>query len=259
MGETIQLKGGFETNDPRLDRLVEFDERSRSFPIRGALTPQQTAEPRSYTWSCKQYLDQRKQGACVAFAWEHELAARPVVVTYGTVETHEKLARERYWEMQRTDQWPGGSYPGADPVYEGTSVLAGAKVHTQLGTIREYRWAFGIDDLALAIGYKGPAVLGVNWYTGMFDTDADGFIHVTGQVEGGHSILCNAFNAKRRIFRVHNSWNQSWGVGGDAYLSWDDMEKLLKNDGEACIPVVRVRKNPPLVGMQAKATLDDDS
>ena len=43
---------------PPLGRLVQFDERSREYPIRTLLA----AEPKklkSYTWRCKQVLDQR--------------------------------------------------------------------------------------------------------------------------------------------------------------------------------------------------------
>jgi hypothetical protein len=247
----ITLRDGSEVSDPRLGRLVDFDERSRQYNVREVLP---TATLRSYTWSCKQWLDQRNQGACVAFAWEHELTARPCVVSYGTVPVHEDIARKRYWDIQRIDQWEGGSYPGADPFYEGTSVLAGAQLHKSIDTIREYRWAFSITDLALAVGYKGPAVLGVNWYTGMFDPDEDGLIKPTGFVEGGHAILCNGFSAKTRLFRLHNSWGLAWGVGadygiggGDCFIHWDHLEQLLHEDGEACVPVMRVRKTPPLV------------
>ena len=130
MSNEIVLKDGTTTQDPRLDRLVEFDEKSRSFPIRELL---RADEPRSYTWSLPVYLDQGYEGACVGFSWSHELAARPVEVQGVTNET----ARQVYFEAQRIDEWEGGAYDGAIPFYEGTSVLAGAKALQAQGKIKE--------------------------------------------------------------------------------------------------------------------------
>jgi hypothetical protein len=229
----ILLKDGTFTQDPRLTRIKQFDERSRAFKATAGI---ETKKPRSYTWSCSKHLDQGNEGACVGFGWTHELIARPSVVT-GLDAT---FAREKvYFEAQKIDEWPGGAYPGAYPKYEGTSVLSGAKVVKQLGYIKEYRWAFGLDDLILAVGYKGPAVIGVNWYDGMFDTDQNGYIYPTGQVSGGHCLLVKGVNVTGRYFMLHNSWGPSWGVNGDAKITFNGMDLLLRQGGEACIPVTR--------------------
>jgi len=230
----VMLKDGSQVKNRKLDRLVQFDERSRNFPVRATIDP--TRKPRSYTWRCDTYLDQGAEGACVGFSMTHELAGRPVCVPDLDV----AFAREKvYWEAQKIDEWAGGSYPGANPYYEGTSVLAGIKVLKKLGYIDEYRWAFGLDDLVLAVGYKGPAVLGVNWYEGMFDVLPCGHVHVTGQVAGGHAILCKGVSVTKRTFTLHNSWGSSWGNGGDALISWEEMDRLLHEAGEAVIPTVR--------------------
>lgn len=133
----------------------------------------------------------------------------------------------------------GNSYPGAKPRYEGTAVLAGMKILQQLGYIKEYRWAFGLDDLVMAVGYKGPVVLGLNWYESMFEPHACGYLHVSGDVAGGHVILCKAVNVPERYFVLHNSWGSEWGRGGDARISWEEMDRLLHEDGEAVVPVGR--------------------
>jgi C1A family cysteine protease len=39
--------------------------------------------------------------------------------------------------------------------------------------------------------------------------------------------------------RARNSWGSSWGAGGDFYIKVADLERLLKAQGEACVPVVR--------------------
>lgn len=211
-------------NDPRLDRRVQFDERSRAFPIRALVSP----TPRSYTWSCEPVLDQGREGACVGFAWAHEVAARPVVEA-----ATNDLARAIYREAQTLDEWPGEGYSG-------TSVLAGAKVAMRRGYLTEYRWAFGLDDLVLAVG-RGPAILGINWHEGMFETDAEGYVRATGGVAGGHAILCRGVSLRNRRFLLHNSWGSSWGKNGTAWLSFDDARTLLAAQGEACVPVKRTR------------------
>jgi hypothetical protein len=208
------------------DRLPEFDERSRAFPIRSLLA---SARPRSYTWACDVVLDQGAEGACVGFGWAHELAARPVVAAFVTNE----LARLIYREAQRVDEWPGEA-----PAYEGTSVLAGAKTARLLGHIPEYRWAFGLDDLKLAVGYAGPAVIGVNWYEGMIEPDR-GMITPSGSIVGGHCVAVVGISMSRQDFTILNSWGAGWGSNGRTRISWSDMERLLDEQGEACIPVLR--------------------
>lgn len=227
--------------DARLGRLVEFDERSREFPIMAVIAP--TLKPRSYTWSIDKTLDQGQTGSCVGNAWAHELIAKPVPnecpdETYAV----EKI----YWAAQKIDAYPGGDYPGAHPKSGGTSVLCGAKIVQQLGHIGEYRWAFGIDDLILALGHAGPAVLGISWFNDMFNPDADGRLHPTGGVAGGHAILAHKVQIPNGTTRpdgriwLHNSWGAGWGLNGDAYLTFADMATLLAAQGEACIPGLRV-------------------
>lgn len=223
----ITLKDGSETKDARNDRIVQFDERSRNYPIRATV---KIKKRRSYTWRCGVFLDQGAEGACVGFGIAHELAARPSEVQQLT----HRFAKETvYWEAQKIDPWPGGAYPGASPRYEGTSVLAGVKTAQKKGYFDAYYWAFGMDDLAMGVGYRGPAVLGLTWMEGMRDTDENGFIHATGGIVGGHCILCRAINVKEKYFLLRNSWGRHWGMKGDCKVSFSDMPKLLADNGEA--------------------------
>ena len=214
-----------------LGRLVNFDERSRNYPIRHLV---EAKKPRSYTWRCRAYLDQGSEGACVGYACAHELAARPVEVDVDTA-----LARSIYLDSQRIDPWPGGAYPGAKPQYEGSSVLAGANILRNRGFVPQYRWAFGLQDLILSVGHLGPAIVGINWYEGMFNTGRDHFVHIDGDVAGGHAILVRGVSVRKQAFVLHNSWGTGWGRYGQAYISWSDMERLLHEDGESVIPLRR--------------------
>lgn len=228
-----QLRDKTTVADQRLDRLKEFDERSRNFRIAAV------KKPRSYSWRCSDYLDQGSDGACVGFAVAHELIARPSEV-YGVNADYAKKAV--YWEAQKIDPWDGGSYPGATPKYEGTSVLAGVKVAHKLGWFDEYRWGFGLEDLVLGVGHNGPAVLGIPWYEGMMNTDPMGHVSPTGRVVGGHAILCKAVDVKRKEFILHNSWGRNWGFLGDCFISFMDMTKLLHEDGEVVFFIKRHHK-----------------
>lgn len=210
---------------PKLDRLIEFDERSREYPIRTLVTGKAR---RSYTWSVGVSLNQGNEGACVGFGWAHELSARPVV----RLQTNQD-AFNIYYAAQRVDAWPGENY-------EGTSVIAGAKIVQSLGYMAEYRWAFSEEDLALAVGYKGPAVLGTYWYSGMdsLETDSAGrrWASVDGSIRGGHCYITHGYSVPLNAYKC---WN-SWGAPSEFWVTASDMKLLLANQGEACIPVKRI-------------------
>lgn len=213
-------------SDIKFGRVVRFDERSRAYPIRALIAA--GLAPRSYTWSCPIVLDQGDTPACTGFSLSQEAAARPVMVQAIT----NAVAMAVYERAQQLDEWAGENY-------EGSSVLGATKAGQERGWYKEYRWAFGEADLRLAVGYKGPAVLGINWLEDMMDPDAKGVIHARGKALGGHAILCNGFNVRSGLYRLHNSWGASWGLHGECFISADDLGALLKQEGEAMVPVVR--------------------
>lgn len=230
--ETIQLRGGFETTDPRLDRIPQTDSRNRLFLVRDTI---ETQTQRPYTWFVDKRLDQGWEGACVGFAHTHNANARPAPFGGAT----DEYARGVYEEAKEVDEWEGSDY-------EGTSVLAGAKVMQSRGFFKEYRWAYTIDDLILAIGHRGPAIMGTDWLEGMYDPDSDGFLRPYGYVAGGHAWLVNGVNIKGKYFKMVNSWGPSWGDNGTAKVSFEDMERLLYLNGEACIPWYSTNRLPSL-------------
>lgn len=238
-------------NLPVLDRLVQFDEESRNYR---AVEGIEDKPFRSYTWSCDVYNDQGREGACVGYAWGHELSARPVVHRVGA-----DFATAIYHRARQIDPWPGEDY-------EGTSVLAGIKAVMEVLNERDlplyggYRWAFGIQDVVRTIGYKGPVVLGINWHYSMYFPDKNHFIAPTGNPIGGHAILANGVKVVEKVpddsygikswdnvdldksyVRLHNSWGTDYGKGGDAFITLRNLDALLKANGEACIPTLRRR------------------
>jgi hypothetical protein len=234
------LRNGRIITDRRLDRLPSFDERSRNYPIRKLVAG---LPPKTQIWECDQVLDQGPDGACVGFGITHELIAVPVPVRG----LDDKYAKEIiYWGAQKVDDWPGGSYPGASPFYEGSSVLAGLEFAKSLGWFDEYRWSFTMEDTILGIGYEGPGVAGTSWMTGMMEIDSNGFIHATGSDEGGHCYLYLGVDIQMKAFIIHNSWGKNWGRNGRAFISFDDYEKLRTNQGEMAFLIGRHESvNPP--------------
>jgi hypothetical protein len=160
---------------------------------------------------------------CVGFGISHDLACWP--------KRHamtEQRAREIYTLAQTLDEYPGEAYSG-------TSVLAGAQAAQQLGRISAYHWALDLDDVLRTLSFVAPVVLGVWWFEGMENPDGSGYIHVTGDRLGGHCICLRAVDPGRKRVTLRNSWGKAWGMKGDAYLSFDDLDRLLADQGEACI------------------------
>jgi hypothetical protein len=253
---TTLLKGGHSTEDPRLDRVYQLDLRSLNYLVRDLPDAPTEKKPRSYTWGVGEWLDQGQEGACVGFGFAHDLLARPVRVSGVT----EKFAHDViYWTAQKEDEWPGGSYPGATPKYEGSSVLAGAKVLAEMGFYKSYRWGLTPKDVALGIAYDGPCIFGITMYENMMDPDERGFLAPTGKEVGGHCILACAVKIKwngiiapllrkwedvdldESFVTVWNSWGPTWGNSGTAKISLRSLDKLITIDhGEACFP----KRNP---------------
>ena len=221
--------------------IPRHDERSLNYPVR-ALTAGRKRPSQVWWGSPKEKLDQGREGACVGFAWTNELLALPVRSVLP--QPGNAFALNVYRSAQKIDQWEGEAY-------EGTSVLAGAKVLQLGGWIQGYRWAFSVDEVLDALAFLGPVVVGVPWLEGMYRTSADGLVRVEGRKVGGHAILLTGFGWRRfggrfggeRLFvvRWRNSWGGSYGVGGDGFVRVEDLGLLLRDVGEACVPVGRVR------------------
>jgi hypothetical protein len=219
------MRGGAGVTDPRLGRLHAPDALDRRFPMRAALADV-PGELRSYTWNCYARLDQGNEGSCVGHGVAHELAARPVVVPKVT----HPMAVSIYRAAQQIDEWPGDDY-------EGTSVRAGMKVAQQRGHYAEYRWADHEPDIAVAVAWRGPVVMGTNWYQAMFTPDADGFLRPDGTVAGGHCWLLIGLSLRRDAYRMLNSWGPMWGDNGCAWIARSSVARLLSEDGEGVLPL----------------------
>lgn len=191
-------------------------------------------------WEEGTVLDQGSEGACVGFAWVADLLAEPVAPTeQPDEETGASFASKYYRQAQKIDQWPGEDY-------EGTSVLAGAKVMQKEGFISGYSWCFSMEDIRDTILTTGPVVIGIPWLQGMYDTGEDGVVKVHGNEVGGHALTITGYDpameidgVKQEVFRWRNSWGKDYGLDGSGYIRYNDLAALLKQTGEACVPLGR--------------------
>lgn len=211
----------------RLGRISVKDERDKKFLMK-AVVPQQSQRTYRYWWDGGWWGNQGNSPQCVAYAWIHWLedggvtqksAPAPILHPPGLYEA-----------CQRNDEWVGENY-------DGTSVRAGAKVLKQEGFIAEYRWTWDVETLANAVLEKGPVVVGSTWYSDMFYPNSKGLITATGSDLGGHAYVINGVNKKMELFRIKNSWGREWGKNGHAYIYFQDMQRLLDENGEAALAV----------------------
>jgi len=143
---------------------------------------------------------------------------------------HGMLAEQLYSEATIVDPFPG-IYPPEDT---GSSGLAVCKAAQARGLIKSYRWAFGIDQ-ALAALVLGPVLLGVNWRQDMFTPNAKGIVTYSGPIVGGHEFMATGLNVRTRMVECWNSWGPQWGSQGRFYLPFDELDRALKEDGDACV------------------------
>jgi hypothetical protein len=107
-------------------------------PLRGghaiAFRPWNTTDLTNW-WA---YYDQGVEGRCPEFAGLR-------VLTLMNRKRYDITSRWHYWQMQREDEWAGGSYPGATPHYEGSSVRAALEVLRKYGAIPATRTPLPAD------------------------------------------------------------------------------------------------------------------
>ncbi len=255
-GTARRLRDGSSTDDPRLGRLQQFDPASRNYTIRELIDdPATRRDDRARWWKPGPTLDQQREGQCVSEGCHDRrngspLRRRPVIDAFD--------ARFEFYEAcQHRDPWPGCSRGHDGPAYGGTSVLAGMQEGKDRGWWGPYRWVGAgsgrlEDDVIDTLRAVGGIVLGIPWLDGMYDTNPDGLVDVTGRVVGGHCIHAFAWVPRLRLPRSftgtkpavawHNSWGDSYGARrygrtGVGFVLLDDLLRLLEDGGEGAVPL----------------------
>lgn len=232
-----------------LGRLPQFDDRSRLYQVRPLLEAAGQTIPRSYTWRVSAQLNQGSSGRCVGYAGAGELGASPVRWPATNV-----LANVLYELACKRDAW---SENDSGDITFGTSVLALMQALKELEFIPFYHWCGAgsgnaLEDFTLSLGYRGPVVVGTNWYSSMNSPGLDGHIRVepASGLRGGHAYY---------FYRISIRWLggikpavpsfadvdidasrghvfNSWGGVCNGWMTLREVGFLLSQGGEACVP-----------------------
>ena len=227
-----------------LGRLVEHDPASRNYEH-----ARKVVRPWSVTHDLNaKALDQGDRSACVGFATAQWLnCARNIGArvtwnnkTMGSArrytDNHDGL--DLYGKATLYDQW-AGEFP---PIDEGSSALGAAKALRSLGVIDRYEWTFSFGAFLTALQFQ-PVMLGINWYAQMFYPDERNVIRREGELFGGHQVLARGVNHSKKLVRIRNNWNIDWGLNGDAFIPFEDLEQLLiheQGDSMIFLPKAKV-------------------
>ena len=209
-----------------LDWRPKPDIRSQAFRFAAVPTCSVTSFRESIMRTKTIWLDQGEEGACTGFGEENVQALSPF-----PQETSDETARMVYYGARKEDEWPGEDY-------EGSSVNGAMKAARKMGRIVSWYWAYTLGELLHGVSYHGAGEFGTWWYSGMWETDAEGFIHATGDRVGGHAIAYAGYrlvNGQRR-HRLENSWGPDWGDRGGCWLTEADFLSLLNDEGELAFP-----------------------
>lgn len=206
-----------------LGRIFMPDERDKNFPLKILLPRKEITRTYRY-YSEGVNLDQGSTPMCVGFSCFQFLLSSPIKHNVLHIDL---TPQQIYHEAQQVDEWTGESY-------DGTSVRAGMKVLQAHGYISSYFWASTVQETMDFLLSQGTIVFGINWYNDMFTPTDEGIIKINNSaLAGGHAIVATGVNTKRGLVRLRNSWGRAWGKKGDCYIPGEDLERLIKEDGEA--------------------------
>ena len=211
-------------------RIYKEDERDLNFRVSEILGRGAPSIDKKRWWADGWNGDQGNTSQCVVYSWSHWFEDGPVIQEIIPGRRKPIFDLTRFYDECRLRD--GVNLEN----YEGTTVRAGAKIFHKLGIIKEYRWAFTLDEVLKAVSYLGPMVVGTTWYASMFNpTTARHIIRPSGRNHGGHAYLINGIDNHNELLRIKNSWGTRWGNNGHAFIRFNDFERLLLDRGEACI------------------------
>lgn len=229
----IKFKTYDNVTDPRLGRNIKHDSRSLLYkaPESDLSTLKSVRHQRNIP-----VLDQGDLGSCTGNAGTGCLGTAAFWETTNTIlsptdaNMDEQFAIKLYSDATKADNYQG-DYPPDDTGSDGLSI---AKVLKSRGLISGYTHATSLNAAITALATQ-PVIVGIDWYNDMFNPDADGRVHPTGGVAGGHEIVFDELDVENQRLWFTNSWGTSWGVDGRAYLTYDDFNKLMKRDGDVTV------------------------
>jgi len=204
--------------DYQLGHRIKADARDKKFPL-GALLGGKTNLVAKF-WEPGAVMDQGQTSSCVGHACSLLVSSAPRMQTKPDPFTIYKKARQI---DEFADDQPG------------TSVRAGMQTLKNLGLVKSFHWAGSIDDIKQYLCNVGPIVFGTPWYDSMMFPKRNGKLVINGSHGSmGHAYLGIGWDEDFGIM-IQNSYGEIWSsIGGRAFISDVDMERLLDEGGVAC-------------------------
>lgn len=234
MGEhtpsTMEVNGKSIT----LDWHGRYDERSLLYTANRRLNT--TKSVRNRRWSREQgSVDQgsyqcrvcRQFGACTGYSGLFTALTTPRVMTRSSALSVHQAAHRIYHGAQFHDQWYGQFES-----YEGSSVLGTCQYLKKNGNLKEYVWSRTLQEVLICLSNYGPVIAGTDWEWDMFEPNAGGLIGVSGGLAGGHAYELIGINVDLQLVEIANSWGTGWGKNGSAWMTFADLDKLIRRRGE---------------------------
>ena len=221
-----------------LGRIHAPDDRDCLYPAELVLDRLSSVR-RRHPWRRPRVLDQSATGTCVGHGWRGWFEGEPKIHAPADGPDAFAIYRRAVLLDSIADNDGDATAPQAQ-LQSGSTVRAGAKAMQEDGLISSYVWATRAAQIAdyVTRAQGSPVVVGTNWYQGMFRPNEHGRVALTGGIVGGHCWVVNWFDGK--LFWCYSSWGEAWGVkdlngvGGSFTLSIAQLDRLVRERGEAC-------------------------
>src|SRR6266403_1821225 len=258
----------YQPTDVRLGRHVKHDSRSAAYAV--GVRPRSAIK--NVEWARHiPILDQGQLGSCVPNnAPEHlgtdalgytgvssitvpKKDTKGIFIAGSVWPMAEPFAVNLYRLVTRLDPYTGQW----EPDDTGSDGLTLAKALVMLGLSDKYAHAFSYTAAVSAL-QSGPVSFGTVWYNSMFEPKSTGEITVdpSSGVAGGHEYFSRKFDADNDHVWIDNSWNESWGLDGRAWMTGASMTTLLKAQGDVTVPHLLGAAPAPTPGLTAQAFYD---
>jgi len=214
-------------NNPfSLGRHLHHDLRNANY--RALVSPPPRSLVGYKSWMTMTIFDQGQTSRCTTEASIGMLRTTPYITKFTERtkfdEPQERQAAYERWQSYDPPEWG---------VHDGSASDSPFKGMRAEGIITGWRWLFGEAEVREFVTWYGPVCVGTIWNDNMFYPDDKGYLNIGGSFAGGHEYRILQYSRIRQAYRIMNSWGNTWGQHGRAWLRAEDLNFLLEQNGDA--------------------------